>query len=117
MGTAGDDHRPADLESGNAVTEPAAPLAGDPPKVVDLKGKAVSVETTTSAQIMEFIEALRSVAAGEKHLAVGFFLVDAQGRCWTNFLMELGAALDSVGAVTLLKDRVLREYNRAQEEK
>lgn len=95
------------IHNGGSVTETA-------PKVVDLKGHAVSLETTTSPKIMEFIEALRSTAAGEKHLAVGFFVVDAQGRCWTNFLMEPGAALDSVGAVTILKDRVVRQYEEAQ---
>lgn len=96
------------VPSGATVTEPA-------PKVVDLKGKAVSVETTTSPKIMEFIEALRSTAAGEKHLAVGFFLVDAEGRCWMNFRMEDGSLLDSVGAVTLLKDRIVRQYNQRQQ--
>lgn len=84
----------------------------DAPKVVDLKGHAFDLATETSPKIMEFIEALRSTAAGEKHLAVGFFLVDAQGRCWTNFVIELGSALDSVGAVTILKDRVIREYEK-----
>ncbi len=79
-------------------------------KVVDLKGQTFEVETTTSPQILEHIDALRSIAAGEKHLAVGMFLIDAQGRCWTNFLIEEGAHLDAVGAVTLLKDRVVRRY-------
>ena len=86
------------------------------PKVLDLKGKPFELTTETSPEIMEFIEALRSTAAGEKHLAVGFFLVDAQGRPWTNFRMEPGSLLDSVGAVTILKDRVIREYERLQKE-
>jgi hypothetical protein len=80
------------------------------PKVVDLKGQAVDVTTETSPAIMQLIEGLRSTAAGEKHLAVGFFLVDAQGRAWLNFRTETGSALDSVGAVTLLKERVTRWY-------
>lgn len=87
-------------------------MAEPAPKVVDLKGQAVELTTETSAKIMEVIEGLRSTAAGEKHLAVGFFLVDAMGRCWTNFRMEPGAHLDSVGAVTLLKERIVREYER-----
>lgn len=99
------------------MSEPVPVTPEASPKVVDLKGKALSIETTTSPKIMEFIEALRSTAAGEKHTAVGFFLVDAQGRCWMNFRMEDGSLLDSVGAVTVLKDRVVREYNRAQGEK
>jgi hypothetical protein len=82
------------------------------PKVVDLKGQAFDLTTETSPKIMEFIEALRATAAGEKHLAVGFFLVDAHGRCWMNFRMEPGSALDSVGAVTLLKNRIVREYEK-----
>jgi hypothetical protein len=82
------------------------------PKVVDLKGREVDLTTETSPAIMEYIEALRSTAAGEKHLAVGFFLVDVHGRCWTNFLIENGSALDSVGAVTILKDRIIREYEK-----
>lgn len=85
------------------------------PKVVDLKGQAFDVTTETSPKIMEFIEALRSTAAGEKHLAIGFFLVDAQGRPWMNFHIELGAWLDSVGAVTLLKERIIRAYDADEE--
>lgn len=85
------------------------------PKVVDLKGQAFDVATETSPKIMEFIEALRSTAAGEKHLAVGFFLVDAQGRPWMNFRVEFGAWLDSVGAVTLLKERIVRAYEADKE--
>ena len=82
------------------------------PKVVDLRGDAFDLTVETSPKIMEFIEALRSTAAGEKHLAVGFFLVDAVGRCWMNFRIEEGSALDSVGAVTLLKGRIVKEYER-----
>lgn len=93
------------IQNGEFTLEPAS-------KVVDLKGKAISVETTTSAELLGYIEKLRSTAAGEKHLAVGFFLVDAQGRCWTDFLCEAGSHLDSVGAVTILKDRVVREYEK-----
>ena len=89
-------------------------MTAERPKVVDLKGQAVDVTGDTSPKIMEFIEALRATAAGEKHLAVGFFLVDAQGRPWLNFRMEEGSLLDSVGAVTLLKDRILREYEERQ---
>lgn len=84
------------------------------PKVVDLKGKPVDVATETSPTIMEFIEALRSTAAGEKNLAVGFFLIDAQGRSWMNFRMEPGSLLDSVGAVTILKERIVRAYEAEQ---
>ena len=87
------------------------PVVGsEAPKVVDLKGRPVDLATETSAEIMGFIEALRSTAAREKHVAVGFFLVDAQGRCWMNFRMERESALDSVGAVTILKERIVRAY-------
>lgn len=86
-----------------------------PPKVVDLKGHAFDLTPETSAKIMELIEGLRATAAGEKHLAVGFLVVDAQGRSLTNFLIEDGSALDSVGAVTLLKDRIVREYEKRNE--
>lgn len=89
-------------------------MSDQPPKVVDLKGKAVNVETTTSPKIMEFIEALRSTAAGEKYLAVGFFLVGADGVPWMNFRLEESSLLDAVGAVTLLKKRVMDEYERQQ---
>jgi len=82
------------------------------PKVVDLKGEAFDVATETSPKIMEVIESLRATAAGEKHLAVGFFLVDAQGRHLVNYYVKAGAWLDSIGAVALLKHRILCEHEK-----
>lgn len=81
-------------------------------KVVDIEGKPFDVSPETSPKIMEFIEGLRSTAAGEKHIAVGFFLVDAMGRCWINYRMEAGSLLDAVGAATILRERVVREYEK-----
>lgn len=83
-------------------------------KVVGITtGKPVNVEPTTSSEIMDLIELTRSIASGEKHLAVGMFLVDETGRCWTQFRLESGSGLDSVGAVTILKSRIVDEYERA----
>jgi hypothetical protein len=42
------------------------------------------------------------------------FLIDAQGRCWTNFRLEAGGNLDAVGAATLLKARIVRAYEEAK---
>lgn len=83
-------------------------------EVVNLKGEPVDVTTTTSPEIMELIEALRSVAAGEKHLAVGMFLIDAQGRMWTNFRLEAGADINAVAAVTILKHRIVLAFEAAK---
>lgn len=89
------------------------PTVTDPsPKVVDLQGHAVDVTSDTSPEIMGLIEGLRSIAAGEKHLAVGFFVVDAMGRVWTNFRLETGSLIDSVGGASLLQHRILKEYEK-----
>lgn len=85
------------------------------PKVVDLQGNPVDVATETSPEIMEVIERLRSVAAGEKHLAVGCFLIDAMGRFWLNWRVEDQAHLDSVGAAKLLEERIVRECWKARD--
>lgn len=88
-------------------------MSGDASKVVDItNGQPIVIETTTSDEIMAMIDALRSVAAGEKHLAVGMFLVDAEGRAWTNFLCEEGSWIDSLGASSLLKHRILVQYEK-----
>lgn len=95
------------------MPKPNSPDTPEAPKVVDLKGQAVDVTGDTSPALLALVERLRSIVAGEKHLAVGFFVVDAMGRPATDFLLETGSFIDSVGAASLLHSRVLHEYERS----
>ena len=53
--------------------------------VVGLDGQPVVVSPTTEPRMLEFIDAMKDIASGEKHVACGMFLVDDMGRVWTNF--------------------------------
>jgi hypothetical protein len=103
----------SDIEDAiTAIDEVTADL--DKPKVVRITDKkAYDVSVTTSPEIMDKIERVRSVAAGEKHVAIGVFMVDAMGRLWTDFLLEdfIGT---SIGGTALLQSRVIAEYEKSR---
>lgn len=85
-------------------------------KVVGITdGQPVEVTTTTSQKIMDMIEELRSTAAGEKHVAVGMFIIDDQGRQWVDFYCERTAWLSMVGAASLLQHRIMSRYEQSLE--